>query len=938
MKRISAQTIHQTSSTSQMSMWASRLLARCFGPAVLSLALSGAGMAIPGMVHAQLVGDAFMRREWGHIGVFTNTAMNGSANSWVSTQSNSFTPIGGLGAVFYAEEDGTHVAVHLSADIRLSQPGSRIDLDVRVDGFGPYPGIIAGAATDGAGVVSYVFPTIVGYGQHDIQVRWRVVGGGMAEMCNASLFVQTGKPDAARGVLATAALAGGEIVLSRDWQQIGGTVVAHVGDDHERLLVIASAVGTCSAPNACETRIRIDGRAGTPSKVALAGPGDPQARTVAVISRPLSVGDHRVVLESRVRRGATGHLSDVAVAASWMDGSSRRSWAFNGTNARVARLIADEASWQAVPRLSREMTIPANAEMAITTSLDVLADPGDVLYLRARVFDAGNEWISSTRSVLTDSSGFGALSTTFGLNGINQTGQTAPVTVVIEMKASGAREFTLGPRSFVALAEVGDLPDLTGGMKLADLADHGDWALRRGTIPLLTIVASQNTMAPPRLNLPAGAMADIADRLFGPHSLADYFEEVSGRAGTSNGRGRFTFSNAGILGPYQPDYTYPDGCTDPDGSEIAWEETICEDPGPDPSKPKKCACESPCSEGHVSYGRKAWIKLLGQADADIDFSQFDRNRDGTVDSTELAIVIFAPEDVDHGVTRALRFCSNAPNGEDVVFDGVVLKEASSWTKNPSTAFDPLEFDVVAHELGHQVLGFQDLYVEAVAHDFEPNRYSLMALHSQASHLDAAQKIMLGWAKPRLISETATIVLHHTKVNGEVLVLPRLDGKGSEYFLLELRAPANAMAIATYDRTSGESGVAIWHVIDPAGERSLDLRDAEPRCYVDNEWDEVNRDARRAIRLVRPSVIQSNNELWTPDDGEVLDRWSPAQSMDPLLCGEAGASGAGDDQWGVPALLWADMTPSGYHVEVVSISADAPPVAEVRITVDRSPPP
>ena len=97
----------------------------------------------------------------------------------------------------------------------------------------------------------------------------------------------------------------------------------------------------------------------------------------------------------------------------------------------------------------------------------------------------------------------------------------------------------------------------------------------------------------------------------------------------------------------------------------------------------------------------------------------------------------------------------------------------------------------------------------------PEGVSLMAgSYSATTHMDGFHKLHLGWVTPRWIVETGLYELEDVKVSEEVLILPRTGTPLKEYFLLEARFDEALSTAPGYDYGLFDSGLAIYHVIEP----------------------------------------------------------------------------------------------------------------------------
>lgn len=217
---------------------------------------------------------------------------------------------------------------------------------------------------------------------------------------------------------------------------------------------------------------------------------------------------------------------------------------------------------------------------------------------------------------------------------------------------------------------------------------------------------------------------------------------------------------------------------------------------------------------------------------------------------------------------------------------------------------------VSHELGHFPMGMDDLYTGA---DHDPWHLSAMSFSTSTTwqHLDGFQKLALGWVTPIIVRVPNAYELEDVKTGGQVLILPRPDSLGREYFLIENRQ-SMPLGDDHYDTGLGDSGLAIYHVVEPTYDGAFACQTAAPalpdcllmsseQCVLSFAFTDTSLNyIRRALRLVRPGVLVSDTgagALWDAGEGSATDA-AP-------VCPPAPSPVAG--------LVWADGTPSGYTI-------------------------
>jgi len=230
---------------------------------------------------------------------------------------------------------------------------------------------------------------------------------------------------------------------------------------------------------------------------------------------------------------------------------------------------------------------------------------------------------------------------------------------------------------------------------------------------------------------------------------------------------------------------------------------------------------SNCSRNEsLEKSRAYYVRDLLGTQAGFDFAAYDKNSDGTVDNSEL-IVVVAYATPNHWVGKV-----RSTDPSEIQIGSVKVKmEVASF----SVAQD---FYTIAHELGHattRVLRSGTLG-DNYGGQGNPGAYGLMDNHcsgytwgamnammpntpitgttriySRRPHLDPWNKIQLGW----IISDTYSIPHWVTfdPIEDDGYVYRVGTGKAGEYFLVENRYPSSSK----YDTALLDSGLAIWHI-------------------------------------------------------------------------------------------------------------------------------
>jgi M6 family metalloprotease-like protein len=393
-------------------------------------------------------------------------------------------------------------------------------------------------------------------------------------------------------------------------------------------------------------------------------------------------------------------------------------------------------------------------------------------------------------------------------------------------------------------------------------------------------------------NAPVPNKNAIYDLAFGANQSAAHFWDVS-----SGGRLKIVPAGQGVYGPYTP------GLTGTTAIDHFWKGLHnCDD----------LSVDNIYNSGH---GERFYLGLA-KADDAIDFSEFDINRDGVLQSDELVIVVATPQIGNSGSAYGTfkPFCNNS----DVEFDGVIIPELLSWyTGNGNGAANVGDEVTLAHELGHAILRLDDMYTQ-LDHDGYFNSVMSATFSNAWQHLDGFQKLALGWVTPRIVRESGLYELEDVKTGREVLILPRMDSYGLEYFLIENRRET-ALGNNLYDSNIGDSGLAIWHVLEPWYDGVFGCASNEPAppdCLPMSAWqcppsshflDTSQNYIRRALRLIRPKIslfTDGSNALWDAVEDDVLE--TAPVCPDPQ-----------NNITGIGRLVWAYGTPSGYQIANIS---------------------
>ncbi|PNG53103.1 MULTISPECIES: hypothetical protein [unclassified Variovorax] len=364
---------------------------------------------------------------------------------------------------------------------------------------------------------------------------------------------------------------------------------------------------------------------------------------------------------------------------------------------------------------------------------------------------------------------------------------------------------------------------------------------------------------------------DVVDRVVqgAVDSVRDYFLE--------NSRGVFTIENVATLGWYESDFPPTE----------YW-------------------------PGGGSVGRDSGAEAIRKAARDFDFAAFDENGDGELGIEELFVLFVLPGRGDGGGLGRPVGDDYVPRGEGkgVVVDGVRITTIAEVSIG-----SPPGPGIIAHELSHPLLGLGDMYFPEFFNPTAAGPYSLMDWDGKAPHIDPAQKLKLGWLRPRVIFRSGIYELPNVERSGIVLVLVDLERGVGEYFLIENRWPGTS-----YDNALDWAGLGIWHVIEDS--RSYEIAPdgvipMPPPGAVPKSWSDFADWSRKGIRMVRP--------LRAPPFSATLPLWdglSTSTGYD-LLSSDPDSAHA--------TLRWADRSATGFRVLNIPVAGP-----QMDLTVDPFP--
>ncbi len=228
---------------------------------------------------------------------------------------------------------------------------------------------------------------------------------------------------------------------------------------------------------------------------------------------------------------------------------------------------------------------------------------------------------------------------------------------------------------------------------------------------------------------------------------------------------------------------------------------------------------------------------LVKADPAIDFSRYDRNKDGAIGPDEMLIVFivagnedaFSGDTGDDGIWGHQSCVSEA---DTPILDGVALMGCNRGGNyavfgerhvDPSIHYDrDATIGIIAHELGHAALNLPDLYDTSNA-SAGIGYFGLMGsgMWGQESaddpygntpvSLSAWSKMNVGWIRPQIIAENGGEEKAFYATDDDRYNIVLLPAGGSECFLIENRSEHGYDAGMNVLKGYYRGGLAIWHI-------------------------------------------------------------------------------------------------------------------------------
>ena len=224
------------------------------------------------------------------------------------------------------------------------------------------------------------------------------------------------------------------------------------------------------------------------------------------------------------------------------------------------------------------------------------------------------------------------------------------------------------------------------------------------------------------------------------------------------------------------------------------------------------------TDGNFSGDYALLKEILINYDSTVDFSKYDTDSDGCIDSIVLVYSVPYNHDSDWWAW-VYQYYTDYTEAYDGVEAGYYMWVSYDFFNDGFSGLPGIKIncETIIHETGH-LFGLDDYYDynDTIGPNGGLGGFDMMDYNS-GDH-NSFSKIMLGWTVPMIITGTTTISLNPFESSGEVLLIPAAwNGSNSmsyysEYLLVEFYTPTGLNAA----RADGywlfeNNGVKIFHV-------------------------------------------------------------------------------------------------------------------------------
>ncbi len=188
-------------------------------------------------------------------------------------------------------------------------------------------------------------------------------------------------------------------------------------------------------------------------------------------------------------------------------------------------------------------------------------------------------------------------------------------------------------------------------------------------------------------------------------------------------------------------------------------------------------------------------ELLEYYDDEIDYADYDADKDGIIDSLHIEFVTESADGNWHTHMSSV-------TKEDFIYDGISAC-GYTWIHQE---YVPIQAYI--HETGH-LLGLPDYY-DTANNSAERSLGTFDMMVGNDGDHNAFSKMLLGWIEPITISEDTTIELRSSQLYPDAaIVYPNNDESSDEYFLIEYITGDGANNSYAYNL--GEGGLRVWRI-------------------------------------------------------------------------------------------------------------------------------
>ncbi|MBO5006373.1 MAG: hypothetical protein J6C89_02910, partial [Clostridia bacterium] len=217
-----------------------------------------------------------------------------------------------------------------------------------------------------------------------------------------------------------------------------------------------------------------------------------------------------------------------------------------------------------------------------------------------------------------------------------------------------------------------------------------------------------------------------------------------------------------------------------------------------------------------------FVQAIEAANEYVDFSKFDTNQNGRVDTYELGLcfIIGGYEDSSANATMSEPYGFHAyykgyVEANSTTVDNVLVGNSGFFCCGAISGGHALNFGVFAHELGHY-LGAPDLYDYGSKYDNAISTLSLMASAAHGTspaHIDAWDMLLFGFYDETIATNGEYTLYAKGSDKGKYNIIKICTPNPGEYYLIENRWSVAADKTDFDDASAFHFGLVIYHVDD-----------------------------------------------------------------------------------------------------------------------------